>query len=129
MNNLKDLAISLAAKVSKVSITERQVGDVSILDIEGNIITGESAQTVRGLIRRLLAEGRRKILLNLAQVRWVDSEGLGELVSALVAVTRESGQITLLKVRGNIREVLEITGLDAIFAIYEDELEALNDYL
>jgi len=129
MNNLKDLAISLAGKISKVSITERQVGDVSILDIEGNIITGESAQTVRGIIRRLLAEGRCKIFLNLAQVRWVDSEGLGELVSALVAVTREGGQITLLKVRGNIREVLEITGLDAIFAIYEDELEALNDYL
>jgi len=129
MNNLKDLAISLAGKISKVSITERQVGDVSILDIEGNIITGESAQTVRGIIRRLLAEGRCKIFLNLAQVRWVDSEGLGELVSALVAVTREGGQIKLLKVRGNIRELLEITGLHAIFAIYDDELEALNDYL
>lgn len=129
MNNLKDLAISLAAKISKVTITERQVGDVSILDVEGNIVTGESAQTVRGIIRRLLAEGRRKIFLNLEQVRWIDSEGLGELVSALVAVTRDGGQIKLLKVRGNIRELLEITGLHAIFAIYDDELEALNDYL
>lgn len=99
-----------------------------ILDVEGNILTGESAAAVRDTIRRLLAAGHRKIFLNLAQVRWVDSEGIGELVAAHVAVTRAGGQIKLLKVRDRIRELLTITGLHTVFDIYDDELTALNDY-
>jgi anti-anti-sigma factor len=65
----------------------------------------------------------------MAQVRWIDSIGIGELVSALVSVTRAGGQIKLLKVRDNIKEQLSITGIQTIFAIYDDESEALNDYL
>jgi anti-sigma B factor antagonist len=129
MDNLKDWALGVASKISKVSITERQAGDVTILGVEGNIVTGESADMVRGSIRRLLAEGRRKFLLDMAQVRWIDSIGIGELVSALVSITREGGQIKLLKVRRNIEEQLSITGINTIFAIYNDESEALNDYL
>ncbi len=127
MDNLKDWALSVAAKVSEVNIRERQVGDVSILDVDGNIIIGESADTVRNIIRRQLAEGRRKFLLNMAQVRWVDSRGIGELVAALVTVTREGGQIKLLQVRENIAELLTVTRVDTIFALYDDELAALND--
>lgn len=129
MDNLKDWALGIASKVSKVDITERQVGDVIILTVAGNIVTGESADTVRSNIRRLLTEGRRKFLLNMAHVRWVDSIGMGELVSALVSITREGGQIKLLKVRENIKEQLSITGMHTIFEIYSDESEALNDYL
>jgi anti-sigma B factor antagonist len=129
MDNLKDWALGVASKISKVSITERQAGDVIILGVEGNIVTGESADMVRGSIQRLLAEGRRKFLLDMAQVRWIDSIGIGELVSALVSVTRAGGQIKLLKVRDNIKEQLSITGIQTIFAIYDDESEALNDYL
>lgn len=129
MDNLKDWALGVASKVSKVSITERQVGDVIFLSVVGNIVTGESADIVRGSIRRLLTEGRRKFLLDMAHVRWVDSIGIGELVSALVSVTRAGGQIKLLRVRENIKEQLSITGMHTIFAIYEDESEALNDYL
>ncbi|MBC7930666.1 MAG: STAS domain-containing protein [Rubrivivax sp.] len=129
MDNLKDWALGVASKVSKVSITERQAGDVTILGVEGNIVTGESADMVRGSIRRLLMEGRRKFLLDMTHVRWVDSIGIGEMVSALVSVTRAGGQIKLLKVRENIKEQLSITGMQTIFAIYGDESEALNDYL
>ena len=129
MVDLKDWALGVAAKVSKVSISERQVGDVIILSVVGNIVTGESADMVRGIIRRLLTEGQRKILLDMGHVRWVDSMGIGELVSALVSVTRAGGQIKLLKVRENIKDLLSITGLHTIFAIYDDESEALNDYL
>ena len=129
MDNLKDWALGVASKISKVIITERQAGDVTILSVEGNIITGESADMVRASIRRLLAEGRRKFLLDMAQVRWIDSIGIGELVSALVSITREGGQIKLLKVREHIKEQLAITGMHTIFAIYNDETEALNDYL
>ena len=129
MGDLKDWALGVASKASKVNITERQVGDVIILSVAGNIITGESAGTVQGLIRRILTEGHRKILLDMAHVIWVDSMGIGELVSALVSVTHAGGQIKLLKVRENIKELLSITGLHTVFAIYDDELEALNDYL
>lgn len=129
MDNLKDWALGVASKISKVTIMERQAGDVIILGVEGNIVTGESADMVRGSIRRLLTEGRRKFLLDMAHVRWVDSIGIGELVSALVSVTRAGGQIKLLKVRENIKEQLSITGMQTIFAIYDDESEALNDYL
>jgi anti-anti-sigma factor len=129
MDNLKDWALGVASKVSKVNITERQAGDVIILTVAGNIVTGEGADIVRGSIRRLLTEGRRKFLLDMAQVRWVDSIGIGELVSALVSVTQAGGQIKLLKVRENIKEQLSITGMHTIFAIYDDESEALNDYL
>ena len=129
MNDLKDWALGVASKVSKVSITERQVGDVIILGVAGNIVTGESADTVRGIIHRLLAEGHRKILLDMAQVMWIDSMGIGELVSALASVTHAGGQIKLLKVRGKIKELLAITGIHMIFAIYDDESKAINDYL
>ncbi len=128
MNDLKDWTLGVAAKMSKVSITEQQVGDVIIIRVDGNIITGESAGTVRGLIRRLLTEGQRKILVDMAHVRWVDSMGIGELASALVSVTRAGGHFKLLKVRGNVKELLSITGLHTVFAIYDDEMEALNDY-
>ncbi len=128
MANFKDWVLGAAATASKVKIIERQVGDVMILDVEGNILTGVSAAVLRATIRRLLAAGHRKIFLNLARVRWVDSEGIGELVAALVAVTREGGQIKLLKVRDKLRELLRITGLHTVFDIYDDELTALNDY-
>ena len=129
MVNLKDWDLSLASTGSEVHIRERQVGDVSILDVDGNIIIGESADTVGDTVRRHLAEGRRKILLNMAQVRWVDSRGIGELVAALVTVTREGGQIKLLKVKENVEELLAVTKVDTIFDIYDDELAALNDYV
>jgi anti-sigma B factor antagonist len=129
VDNLQDWGPSLDSTVSEVNIRERQVGDVSILDVDGNIIIGESADTVGDTVRRHLAEGRRKILLNMAQVRWVDSRGIGELVAALVTVTREGGQIKLLKVKENVEELLAVTKVDTIFDIYDDELAALNDYL
>jgi anti-sigma B factor antagonist len=128
MNDLKDWTLGVAAKMSKASITEQQVGDVIIIRVDGNIITGESAGTVQGLIRRLLTEGQRKILLDMAHVRWVDSMGIGELASALVSITRAGGHFKLLKVRGNVKELLSITDLHTVFAIYDDEMEALNDY-
>jgi anti-sigma B factor antagonist len=129
VGNLKDWALGVAAKASKINITERQNGDVMILDLKGNILTGASAATVRGVIRRLIAAEHSKIFLNMAQVRWVDSAGIGELVAAHVAMARAGGQLKLLKVRANIKALLIATGLDTVFAMYDDELTALNDYL
>jgi len=129
VDSFKDWDRSLASQASEVKIRERQAGDVIILDLDGNIIIGESVDRVRYTTRRLLAEGRRKFLLNMAQVRWVDSRGIGELVAALVTVTREGGQIKLLKVKENVEELLAVTRVNTIFDLYDDELAALNDYL
>jgi len=129
MAEVKDWALGVASKVAKVSVTERQVGDVFVVSVAGNIITDGSAVRVREIIRRLLAEGRRKILLDMAHVRWVDSMGLGVLVSALVSAMREGGQIKLLKVRQNVKDLLSVTKLDTVFTAYDDEAEALNAYL
>ena len=128
MGDLKDWALGVASKVSKVGVTERQVGDVAVVSVAGSIVTDGSADRVREIIRRLLSEGRRKILLDMEQVRWVDSAGIGTLVSALLSVAREGGQLKLLKVRGNIKELLSVTKVLALFSVHEDESEALNDF-
>ena len=128
MENLKDVALSPATKVSNATITERQQGDVMILDVEGNVVVGKSLETIRTTIRRLLAAGHRKILLNLLEVHRIDSCGVGELASSLVAVNRAGGQVKLLNVRPNIKEVLRATKVLLIFDVYDDELTALNAF-
>jgi anti-sigma B factor antagonist len=84
---------------------------------------------VRDITRRLLDGGRRKILLGMARVGWIDSAGLGALASALASVVRAGGQIKLLKARENVRDLLSTTKLDTVFAIHDGESEALNDFL
>ena len=128
MEKLKDGALSPAAKVSNATITERQQGDVMVLDVEGNLVVGKSLETIRTTIPRLLATGHRQILLNLAEVRRIDSSGVGELASSLVAVNRTGGQIKLPHVQPNLKEVLKATKVLLIFDVYEDELTALNAF-
>jgi anti-sigma B factor antagonist len=100
---------------------------VTILDLEGDITFGEGTTTLRKETRRLIGEGRPNILLNLAQVRYVDSSALGEMVSALIATRREKGRIALLNVTPNVWELFEITRLATVFDTYTDELAACKD--
>ncbi len=129
MDNLKDWALSLAEQASALTVSERQAGDVVVLGMEGSIIVGTGADALRAVINRQLGWGRNKLLLDMARVRWVDSVGLGQLVVALVSVTRAGGQIKLLRVREKVRKLLAVTKLDTVFAIYDDETNALNDFL
>jgi anti-sigma B factor antagonist len=107
-----------------MKISDRQIGGVTILDISGRVVAGE-AQLLRDSVRRLIARGERHIILNLAEAPYIDSAGIGELVSALVAVRRESGCLALLNPTRKVRDVLGIVKLLTVFQIFGSEAEAL----
>ncbi len=114
--------------MSDITISERQAGDVTILDLDGKVTIGEGSVALRGAIRRLLGEGKKKILLNLASVGYVDSSGIGELVSSYTAVNKEGGTLKLLKLTQKIQDLLAITKLLTVFDVFDDEGEALSSY-
>ncbi|MEN3330544.1 MAG: anti-sigma factor antagonist [Acidobacteriota bacterium] len=115
--------------MAELNINERQAGDVTVLDLSGKITIGEGSVALRTAIRRLLEEGKKRILLNLAGVSYVDSSGIGELVSSYTAIGKEdAGQLKLLNLTQKIRDLLTITKLLTVFDVYENEAEALNSY-
>lgn len=114
--------------MAELNISERQAGDVTILDMEGKVTIGEGSVALRSAIRSLLGEGKKKILLNLAGVGYVDSSGIGELVSSFTAVNKESGQLKLLNLTQKIQDLLAITKLLTVFDVFENEGEALSSY-
>jgi anti-sigma B factor antagonist len=113
--------------MAELNIKERQAGDVTILDMDGKITIGEGSVALRAAVRRLLEEGKKKILLNLAGVGYVDSSGIGELVSSYTAIGKE-GQLKLLNLTQKIQDLLAITKLLTVFDVYESESEALNSF-
>src|ERR1043165_599334 len=114
--------------MAELDIRERQSGDVTVLDMDGKITIGEGSVTLRGAVRRLLEEGKKKILLNLAGVRYMDSSGIGELVSSYTAINKEGGQLKLLNLEKKLQDLLTITKLLTVFDAYDDEAEALTNF-
>jgi anti-sigma B factor antagonist len=114
--------------MAELNIKERQAGDVTVLDMDGRITIGEGSVALRTTIRRLLEEGKKKILLNLGGVGYIDSSGIGELVSSFTAINKEHGQLKLLKLTNKLRDLLAITKLLTVFDTYDEEAEALNSY-
>ncbi|MBA3351990.1 MAG: STAS domain-containing protein [Blastocatellia bacterium] len=114
--------------MSDLNITERQAGDVTILDLNGKVTIGEGSVALRSAIRRLLGEGKNKILLNLGSVGYVDSSGIGELVSSFTAVNKEGGTLKLLKLTQKIQDLLAITKLLTVFDVFDDEESALSSF-
>ena len=99
-----------------------------MLDLDGKITIGEGSIALRSAVRRLLEENRKKILLNLAGVGYVDSSGIGELVSSFSSVSREGGQLKLLNLTQKIQDLLAITKLLTVFDVYEDESSAVSAF-
>ncbi len=114
--------------MAELNITERQAGDVTILDMDGKVTIGEGSVALRTSIRKLLGEGKKKILLNLGNVGYVDSSGIGELVSSFTAVNKEGGSLRLLNLTQKIQDLLAITKLLTVFDVYESESEALGSF-
>jgi anti-sigma B factor antagonist len=114
--------------MAELNISERQAGDITILDMDGKVTIGEGSVALRTTIRRLLGEGKKKILLNLGRVGYVDSSGIGELVSSFTAVNKEDGSLKLLNLTQKIQDLLAITKLLTVFDVYENEGEALSSY-
>ena len=111
-----------------MNIKERVVEGVSVLDLSGKIVLGEGDLQVRDRIKDLLADGQRRILLNLGDVNYLDSAGLGALISSYTTVKRESGQLKLMNLTKRIEDLLAITKLITVFDTYDNEKEALASF-
>ncbi len=106
----------------------RQLDGVTIVDCSGRITLGEGSVTLRDTIRELLAKGQKKILLNLADVNYIDSSGIGELVSAYTTVRNQGGDLKLLKLTKKVHDLLQITKLYTVFDVKDDEAAAVKAF-
>jgi anti-sigma B factor antagonist len=107
-------------------IKSRQLDDVVILDISGRITLGDGTITLRETLQKLLNRGERKVLMNLEDVDYVDSAGLGELITAFTTVRAHGGQLKLLKLTHRIHDLLQITKLLTVFDSFDNETEAIK---
>ena len=108
--------------------TTRETGDVTLVDLSGRIALGEGSALLRTTVRNLVEANRLKILLNLGDVNYIDSSGIGELVSGFTAVRNRGGELKLLNLTKKINDLLQITKLFTVFDIYTDETTAVNSF-
>lgn len=108
--------------------TIRQVNAVTVVDLSGRITLGEGCTQLRELIRDLLSKGHNKMLLNLADVSYIDSSGIGELVSGFTAVSNQGGQLKLLNLTKKVHDLLQITKLLTVFDVHDDEAKAVASF-
>jgi anti-sigma B factor antagonist len=108
--------------------SNRQVDGVTVVDMSGRITLGEGSVVLRDSIRDLVGKGQKKILLNLGDVTYIDSSGIGELVSAFTAVRREGGELKLLNLTKKVHDLLQITKLYTVFDIKDDEAAAIQSF-
>jgi len=108
--------------------TCRDVGDVAIVDFSGKITLGEGSAMLRKMVRDLVTAGRRKILLNLADVDYIDSSGIGELVGAYTSVRSASGELKLVYLTKRVHDLIQITRLFTVFDVQPDEAAAVSSF-
>lgn len=108
--------------------TYRDVGTVTVVDMSGKITLGDGSALLRKTIRQLLEERRTAILLNLADVDYIDSSGIGELVSGYTAVTNRGGELKLLHLTRKVHDLLQITKLFTVFEVFSDEPTAARSF-
>ena len=108
--------------------TTREVGPVSIVDLSGRIALGDGSALLRKTIRDLLEGGQTRILLNLGDVNYIDSSGIGELVSGFTAVRNRSGELKLLNLTKKVNDLLQLTKLFTVFDVYSDEGTAVHSF-
>lgn len=111
-----------------ITTSTRQVGGVTIVDITGRIQLGQESAAVRNIVGDLLSKGNKKILLNLAGVDYIDSSGLGALVSAFATVRKQGGQLKLLNLTDKVSDIMEVTKLYTVFDIANDEALAVKSF-
>ena len=106
----------------------RQVEGITIVDLSGRITLGEGSVVLRDTVKELLGKGQKKILLNLADVSYIDSSGIGELVSAFTSVRNQGGELKLLHLTKKVHDLLQITKLYTVFDVKDDEAAAITAY-
>jgi anti-sigma B factor antagonist len=108
--------------------SNRQVNGITVVDMSGRITLGEGSTVLREAVKDLLAKGQKKILLNLGDVTYIDSSGIGELVSAFTSVRNQGGDLKLLKLTKKVHDLLQITKLYTVFDIKDDESTAIQAF-
>jgi anti-sigma B factor antagonist len=111
-----------------MQITTREVSKVTILDLNGRITLGDETESLRNAVRQLIAAGKKKIVLNLAHVDYIDSSGVGELVSSYTAVRNSGGDLKLLNLTKKVHDILNVTKLYTVFDVKEDEFTAVKSF-
>jgi anti-sigma B factor antagonist len=111
-----------------LTTTTRQVGDVTIVDLTGRIALGEESAALRNLVAELLSQGHAKILIDMAGVDYVDSSGLGALVSSVTSVRKAGGEMKLVNLSDKVDDLMEVTRLYTVFDIPDTEDEALKAF-
>jgi len=111
-----------------LTIGTREVSHVTILDVNGRIVLGDEIHTLRDAVRGLVAQGKKKIILNLAQVDYIDSSGVGELVGSFTTVRNAGGELKLLNLTQKVQDVLHVTKLYTVFDIRDDEFHAVKSF-
>jgi anti-sigma B factor antagonist len=111
-----------------VTLTTRQVGDVTVIDAAGRITLGEGSSTFRDTIKDLVTKGDKKVLLNLAEVSYIDSSGIGELVSGFTTLSNAGGRLKLLNLTKRVQDLLQITKLYTVFEVFDDEAAGLASF-
>src|SRR6187549_3936046 len=114
--------------MTNLIITERRSGSVTVLDLQGNIRLGEGNIELHNILRFLVEKGGRRVLLNLAEVSYIDSSGLGELVAGYTTLQKHQGELKLLHLTVRVRELMVITKLLTVFDVYDSETEAINSF-
>jgi anti-sigma B factor antagonist len=113
---------------SRMQANTREIGDVTVLDISGRITLGEGNVALRELVRELAIKGHKKVVLNLGEVHYVDSSGVGELVKTHTTLRNQGGQLKLANLSKRVNDLLHMTRLSAVFDIYKDEATAVASF-
>ena len=111
-----------------MQIDERSVGDVMVLDVKGKVTLGEGDEMLKDKVNSLVNQGNKKIVLNLAEVPYIDSAGLGEIVRTYTTVSRQGGSLKLLNLTKRITDLLSITKLLTVFETYDSETDAIRSF-
>jgi len=111
-----------------MQITQRLVGDVAVIDMVGKLTLSEGDELLRDKVNSLIQQGQRKLILNLAEVPYIDSAGLGEIVRTYTTVSRQGGSLKLLNLTKRIQDLLAITKLLTVFEVYDSEADALKSF-
>jgi anti-sigma B factor antagonist len=117
-----------ASTLMSMGIAKRHAGEVSIIDLSGRITSGQESGRLRDAVLEEIASGSKKVLLNLGDVTYIDSSGLGELVSGFTSMSNAGGDLKLLNITKRVSDLLVITKLVTVFEVSDDELEAINSF-
>ena len=110
------------------TLTFRELGDVTVIDVAGQIKLGEGTVSLRNAVRDLIDRNQKRILINLSAFHYTDSSGVGELVAAFTTVTNQGGQLKLLNLTKRVQDLLQITKLYTVFEVYDNEAQAIRSF-